>query len=992
MLENYIEDQYIVLPFALATPALIITVVYILTLSIYIALNKKIKVEFINLSNMNPSKKKDIVLSGLGYVILIFSCINLPAFISDENLILKVATTYLEYEPFLFFVAFLFMISAFFNKVNKDTQLNVSNRILHYLIWCSIAIGLLVGQIEYTLWQNKIVVFIAGLLILISKFIEIKINDLNVIKSDRFDMISYSAIQGEDGLFPRHKEQAEEIVDIILKSSPAPLSICLSGEWGAGKTSVLNGVVDMLKSKFPNNCLPKYEFIYINALELDNKEAILNYLMTQIKEILKMRGAYVGFNSEYKEFISSTIGTITTKELGIFLNNRISCGGNDYRKQKQRLQKVIERCFQDGKLIVVVDDIERCDKTTARDYLFLIKEISTMDNCISIFVTDYEMLEGLIHNEKLLDNSPAFLEKFFDYKIRLRDEPSINIFDYYDKFFKEDDPAFSSIYKVICKSPGTWREEIVSAMNLKLQMIEKDLEKRLLSEDDKNSLMKKKSNLEECLTLFGKLMKNPRYIAKFYNVVRNNVHSCAKQLFSSDGKNSNVERYVDSRNIGQVLFILSFMEVCMPNEYEKILEQGSKYIECPLLGINAVDDVDKRLVMELFQGLVFGEYFEFQKPTDHIKDDIRKFVNTFLGSKKDISQLINTFSTKEEKWISAIDNLDVQIIQENWDSMVCMILQKNSNISSKITNEWRNEKLDILLNFAEQQIKKGYWSSDKIFSLFEPEIRLYRYFSIGTGVLQTFWNHLNSSTVYSKPSIKVYENIKNFSLYYSYERIRSTYLLAHYLIPIDVDLDVQTKKLQECLLNSNRPFFDNLSAFLKGFEKTIPNFSFSSDSWYENFKEFSNYIKVFLDNQELSNYWDIKVEIEHMLDSSEEFWALKQILDWCEKFISLNLKDISEGDIDNLTESILTFENLLKEQCNDREYLIKIEDEFIGFINHLKNERNKTITEEQIKRLHNLITVFINQTGHLSLPYRRILINISNKNDWVKEWMEETIL
>jgi len=53
-------------------------------------------------------------------------------------------------------------------------------------------------------------------------------------------------------LFPSHKKQAEDIVNIISSSSSEPFSICLSGEWGSGKTSVINGVVALLQEKEGN--------------------------------------------------------------------------------------------------------------------------------------------------------------------------------------------------------------------------------------------------------------------------------------------------------------------------------------------------------------------------------------------------------------------------------------------------------------------------------------------------------------------------------------------------------------------------------------------------------------------------------------------------------------------------------------------------------------------------------------------------------------------
>ena len=162
-------------------------------------------------------------------------------------------------------------------------------------------------------------------------------------------------------------------------------------ENGALVTSVINGAISLLQ----NNDNAPYDVIYINALELDNKKTVLTYLLTKIRENLKARGVYVGINSEYKEFVSSLTGSLTSEAMGTLLQSQLS-NDEDYRAQKKNLEEIFELVYRNGKLVVIVDDIERCDKNTAREYLFLIKEVATMKNCVSVFVTDYDILLDFI--------------------------------------------------------------------------------------------------------------------------------------------------------------------------------------------------------------------------------------------------------------------------------------------------------------------------------------------------------------------------------------------------------------------------------------------------------------------------------------------------------------------------------------------------------------------------------------------------------------------
>lgn len=929
--------------------------------------------KFIKFSELNKNKKNTIILSIVGYAIFIMVCQNLSLYLNENNLIISISKTFLENEYIVFGANFLFLCTSCLNNINKDTHIVTSNKILHYLIWISIGASLITKQIDFSTWQSITIMVCGGFLNYLFLIIEIKSINVEKNKTDKFDLIPYRPTNSFNELFPKHKQQAKDIANVISSSSTEPFSICLSGEWGTGKTSVINGVINILKQDSENGC--NYDFIYINALELEDKQAVLKYFMVQIRDKLKSKGAYIGINSEYSEFVSSTTGTITTKEIGTLLQNLLS-HTEDYRSQKEQLEEIIKRSYQDGKLVVIVDDIERCDGKTAREYLFLIKEIATMKNCISVFITDYEMLESIVSKDISSTSSTNFLNKFFNYRINLLDESPEDILNYYDGFFNEKDPVFEDIYRIICKSPKTWYNDVIVAMNAKIKS-EKDKHKKThLSDESQKAYNKKTEELEECLVLFEKLMKNPRNIAKFYNVFRNNAHQCAKLFFSLSSPTSEVTQYVNTRNIGQILYVLSFTEICMPIEYQHLVDKGAIYAEHPYFGLSTIENVERRLLISLYEGLVFGEYFEFIKPTPYIKEDIRKFTNTFMKSKSMLGQLINTFTTQEDVWIKAINKSDEQMIYDHWDEMIMMVLQKTPNETTKTTNAWRNQTFKTLLEFAEKQVKLGKWTTDKIFSIFESNKHADRLLAIGTGLMQVFWNHINESKIYQKPSEKVVNDLLHFSDHYSYNRFESTYRLSLYLLPIDID----TKKLQELLLNPNRTYIENISSLLKELEQLIPNFSFKSNDCYENYQMLTNYIDNFLNNQGISVYEDVKEEITYMLDSFEEFRALDSIINWCQiNKASNDFEDFPEVDTDNLDDIISRFEKLFSSTCTNNEKQTNIENLFSEFFIILQNKKSLEITEEQITRLHRLISKFVETSKLSSLPYRRTLINISNK-------------
>jgi len=975
VLNQYIKYPYIVFPFGSAKPALVITIVYICMLTVFVLhgiRKNKLKLTIRSIFKMKRGKQNKFIKSVVGFVIMLVSCIVLPSFLDDDNIILNVSNVYLQFEPLVFLITLLFLCATILNKINPDKQIKASNTGLNILIWFSIFAGIITGQLDYTFWQNIIVLSGAGIIIVLFLIVDIEAVSTITSKNDKFDMIPYTPAQSAKELFPQHKMQADDIANIIFNSSSDPFSICISGEWGIGKTSVVQGVIDILKSREAD----LYEFIHINALELDNRQALMHYLFSRIKEILTARGVYVGIDSEFKDFISSSTGALTSDSIGTLIHKKFFHENNDYRIQKEKLEKVLQRALGQGKLIVIVDDIERCDRTIAREYLFLIKEVATMQKCVSIFVTDYNMLNKLVCAEEIIqqeEDMSDFLSKFFNYRIELRNERSENVFEFYDKYLNEDDSAFLKIYKHVGISPGTWYKNIISSINSKLEDEKSNRNKYYFNQEREKEFDQRIERIEKLLSLFESLTNNSRNVVKFYNIFKNNVVICDKLLRLSNDEDK-IKYYIDSRNIGQVLYVLSFAEIFLPNEYQILIKRGAKYAESPLYGSNESVSETRALLIELTEGMVYGEYFDFQKPNGFIKQDIRHFIETFLENKRDLPQLVNPFSTQEEKWLKAIDESNASEIKLHWTEMVLMILQKNPYINPEMTNEKRTELFAKLLNFAEQQVEKGEWSSDTVFSIFDSEMKTDRLFSIGKGMVTTFWEHLQKSTVYNKPSENLVKEIKMFPYHYTYDRMGPMYRLSHYLIPYEND-DEDSKSLREYMLNINRKYGDNISLFIEKLVQRIPDCQITDKEWIEKYSNLAKQIIVYLNQQNISRYSDVKNEIELMTDSIAEFSSLEKIINWVEDVDSDAYVFSSSFRKDTIEQTIQHFECVLISPPQDK--VSEIEQQFLEFFKWLQNVQGLVIDNQEIERLHKLITLYANLTGYSSLPYRRLLLNIA---------------
>ena len=89
------------------------------------------------------------------------------------------------------------------------------------------------------------------------------------------------------------------------------------------------------------------------------------------------------------------------------------------KKQIEELKKTIIKIMDGKKLVIFIDDLDRCNPQYAIKFLEYIKHIFDIPNCIFVLVVDEEQLKSsvkIIYGNK---NSNDFLSKIIDFKFRL---------------------------------------------------------------------------------------------------------------------------------------------------------------------------------------------------------------------------------------------------------------------------------------------------------------------------------------------------------------------------------------------------------------------------------------------------------------------------------------------------------------------------------------------------------------------------------------------
>jgi len=223
---------------------------------------------------------------------------------------------------------------------------------------------------------------------------------------------------------------SKSLIDFITDTS-TPITVGIQGEWGSGKTSLINSIHHAFESQekvkqiwinsweysllsTPEEALLKIVNRIIDDLvEADTDKARVDKIKGGAEKIFKgaLRvGAQVALGSEAakvaKELLDSSAQSISElrKQLGSVVNEMAGRSSNPYEK-----------------VVIYVDDLDRIEPRNAVAILELLKNIFSIPKCVFILAIDYQVVvKGLEHKfgKQTPENEWEF-RAFFDKIIQL---------------------------------------------------------------------------------------------------------------------------------------------------------------------------------------------------------------------------------------------------------------------------------------------------------------------------------------------------------------------------------------------------------------------------------------------------------------------------------------------------------------------------------------------------------------------------------------------
>ena len=766
------------------------------------------------------------------------------------------------------------------------------------------------------------------------------------------------------------------MAEIIQKSDNEPISICVSGAWGTGKTSIINGAVEKLKE--PKENCGKYEFVYINALELDTLKSLFTYFFAQIKRCLKSRGVYVGFGSEYKRYIAAAAEAVTGVSLSTTLSRGLGVETEDYRDWKKQLSMLVSNALEpNGKIVVIVDDIERCNEEKAKSFIFFIKEVATMSNCAAVFLTDYEHL-GRVYKADQRENNNEYLfyEKFFNYRIDLPKISYPEMMEFYEKnlcylnYGKPSDAlAWFDKQMELKIEEGKDGRPLSFVLGLKNGRpyqngnTEKQAEKWL--EDLRNQPGR-----------FHERLCNPRSMVKLYEARERHCTTLSEGFKDI----ANAQQYFDKIQGGEILFLLSFIEACFPYEARKLSAQGRNYFE-ELSDIDPEDSgSDRQLIAHLGDNLLYSIK---RGDRSYVQNDALRFVNILFNTPEDLSKIVNGYTKQEDEWLANIKNghLDTITAQE-WIQMVNMVLQ----LFFLKRAEDGEEYLKKLFIYAKKRLEAKTWKFEEILAIFSHDLHNETYMAGYLPVMELFWKELIRDG--ATPAMTPEENrgMIFFGRQYFVDRMNSFHRLLLFLVPPEARQKNEDMQIlddaREKIMGADRDIEQGVADFLDRISdiSCFKGRPLHSQLPFEKLSELNDRIEEWLKTKNLLTHPDINDVMQDARIAAKELEYYSKIrkavqeaagaVEWTDIDLS------TTGQTDEAIQSLWKLVRSWNNQATDK--IILLETNLSKLFLTIRDDPKSLLNEKQINDLHAMLDEIYDRMGpgaQKTLAYHKILLD-----------------
>ncbi len=417
----------------------------------------------------------------------------------------------------------------------------------------------------------------------------------------------------------------------FILSCETPMTVSIQGDWGSGKTSMMN----MIQSELGNRVLPIWfntwqfsQFQLGNSLAISMLEVLLKELGSDTKILDKIFGGMVdAAKNIFFSAVEVNAGSRMKDKIKNFVDNYSdkSCV-KEIAELKKKFDEAIAAKVKNPieRVVVFVDDLDRLEPAKAVELLEVLKLFIDCKDCVFVLAVDYEVVTLGIRQKYGSDINAAKGKSFFDKIIQLP---------------------------------------------FKMPVAQYDIKEYTVSMMSKMNITDKAENTVE---LFSSLIKtsiglNPRGMKRLFN-----TYQLLYNIMPDGIKSDNFKQ--------RILFAVVCMQMAFETVYDYLLA-GNVDVDT-FKKLTAVNDESIRIFLQKrARALAQGDY------TENLEDDI---LNSVFPSKMSLEELRNAlqkFPTFINLFVSAIGAKDPENLSDEELDNLREILKYSAITSVKSENQ-----------------------------------------------------------------------------------------------------------------------------------------------------------------------------------------------------------------------------------------------------------------------------------------------------------------
>jgi len=249
-----------------------------------------------------------------------------------------------------------------------------------------------------------------------------------------------------------------------------PLSIAINGDWGSGKTSVVN----TLAKQLPNERFIK---VFFEPWRYENSDpplalisTILNTLNKNSMGTISKNIVHLAANTFSSKYLNQDI-----KDVADFITGKVK-GVESFSKE---LEKVIKDNREGNqKLLIMIDDLDRCDVENTLLILSIMKLFLEIEGCICIAAVDFNRLQQAWKAKYQVtdkdDKGKEYLEKIFQIKVTLPKPTSNQVKEFVEELMPDMPDELLALFAEIGPKNPRSIKRIINLIKFRTQMLNSD--------------------------------------------------------------------------------------------------------------------------------------------------------------------------------------------------------------------------------------------------------------------------------------------------------------------------------------------------------------------------------------------------------------------------------------------------------------------------------------------------------------------------------------